>query len=56
MTARLVGVAFPKTLTFRSEALRRVIVTLPCVCCGRVGRTQAAHLHELRKMKNSAAA
>jgi len=43
MTARLVGVAFPKTLTFRSEALRRVIVTLPCVCCGRIGRTQAAH-------------
>lgn len=41
MTARLVG--FPKPLTFRSEKLRRAVAELPCVCCGRVGLTQAAH-------------
>ncbi len=40
MTARLI---FPKTLTFRSEDLRRAVASLPCVCCGRVGATQAAH-------------
>jgi len=41
MTARLIG--FPKPLTFRSEKLRRAVAELPCVCCGRVGETQAAH-------------
>lgn len=41
MTARLVG--FPKPTTFRSETLRRAVASLPCVCCGRVGHTQAAH-------------
>lgn len=40
MTARVV---FPKTLTFRSEDLRRAVASLPCVCCGRIGHTQAAH-------------
>lgn len=30
-------------MTFRSEKLRRAVSTLPCVCCGRVGETQAAH-------------
>lgn len=45
MTARLVGmgIGIPKTLTFRSEKLRRAVTELPCVCCGIEGRTQAAH-------------
>ena len=30
-------------MTFRSEKLRRAVATLPCVCCGRAGETQAAH-------------
>ncbi len=42
MTARL---AFPKALTFRSEALRRAVVMLPCACCGIEGYTQAAHMN-----------
>lgn len=41
MTARLVG--FPKPFTFRSDRLRRAVAELPCVSCGRVGETQAAH-------------
>lgn len=40
MTARVI---FPKTLTFRSEDLRRAVASLPCMCCGRIGHTQAAH-------------
>jgi hypothetical protein len=40
MTARVI---FPKTLTFRSEDLRRAVASLPCMCCGRFGCTQAAH-------------
>ena len=42
MTARVV---FPKTLTFRSEELRRIVAQLPCVCCGIAGYTQAAHMN-----------
>ncbi|MEL6466578.1 MAG: hypothetical protein AAFO57_00405 [Pseudomonadota bacterium] len=30
-------------MTYRSEALRRAVASLPCVCCGRQGATQAAH-------------
>lgn len=41
MTARLIGI--PKPHTFRSAKLREVVAGLPCVCCGRVGFTQAAH-------------
>lgn len=48
MTARLVG--FPKPLTFRSEKLRRAVAELPCVCCGRVGLTQAAHANQGKGM------
>lgn len=45
MTARLIGmsIGIPKILTYRSEPLRRAVAMLPCVCCGREGRTQAAH-------------
>jgi hypothetical protein len=46
MTARLVGVSFPKTLTFRSEAIRRAVVQLPCMHCGTQGYTQAAHTNQ----------
>lgn len=42
MTARLI---FPKTLTFRSEALRRAVTQLPCMNCGITGHTQAAHMN-----------
>lgn len=33
-----------KTPIYRDEKLRRAIATLPCVCCGRHGYTQAAHI------------
>lgn len=42
MTARVI---FPKTLTFRSEELRRAVAKLPCMCCGIEGHTQAAHMN-----------
>jgi hypothetical protein len=45
MTARLVGVGFPKQLTFRSESLRRAVAKLPCMKCGVWGYTQAAHMN-----------
>ena len=32
-----------KTPTHRSEAWRRAVASLPCVCCKREGQTQAAH-------------
>lgn len=48
MTAKLIG--FPKPLTFRSEKLRRAVAELPCVCCGRVGMTQAAHSNQGKGM------
>ncbi|CAM8785040.1 DUF1364 domain-containing protein [Burkholderia pseudomallei] len=43
MTARLVGLSFPKQQTFRSERLRRAVTMLPCMQCGIEGYTQAAH-------------
>ncbi|MGZ7173880.1 hypothetical protein ACXKTX_09625 [Burkholderia gladioli] len=43
MTARVIG--FPKVLTFRSEELRRLVVTLPCMNCGVERYTQAAHMN-----------
>jgi hypothetical protein len=42
MTARLI---FPKALTYRSEALRRAVTSLPCMKCGIEGYTQAAHMN-----------
>ncbi len=35
--------AEPKEVRFESEALRRAVASLPCVLCGKVGETQAAH-------------
>ena len=35
-----------KTPTFRSEAWRRAVASLPCVLCYREGATQAAHRNE----------
>ncbi|HEM7842592.1 DUF968 domain-containing protein [Burkholderia multivorans] len=49
MSARLIG-AFPKALTYRSEKLRRAVASLPCVCCGREGMTQAAHANQGKGM------
>lgn len=43
MTARLVGLSFPKQQTFRSERLRRAVTMLPCMNCGVERYTQAAH-------------
>lgn len=48
MTARLVG--YPKKVAFRSEKLRRAVSALPCVCCQREGRTQAAHANQGKGM------
>lgn len=45
MTARLIGIAFHKVRTFRSEDLRRLVVKLPCMKCGIEGYTQAAHMN-----------
>lgn len=33
----------PKEVRFESEAWRRAVASLPCVLCGKVGETQAAH-------------
>src|SRR5260363_233129 len=30
-------------MTLRSEKLRHLIATLPCMCCGQEGQNQAAH-------------
>lgn len=32
-----------KQQTFRSEAWRKAVAKLPCICCKREGMTQAAH-------------
>lgn len=37
---------FLKTPTFRSEAWRRAVASMPCVCCMREGQSQAAHRNE----------
>lgn len=42
-------VAVPKPVTFRSEAWRRAVASLPCVVCGREGATQAAHPNHIGK-------
>jgi hypothetical protein len=36
-------VNYLKTPTFRSEAWRRAVASLPCACCFKEGETQAAH-------------
>lgn len=43
MTARVSGIGFPKTITYRSEGIRRAVASLPCACCGKPGPSQAAH-------------
>lgn len=48
MPARVIGL--PKTLTYRSERLRRAVASLPCVNCGREGLTQAAHANQGKGM------
>lgn len=34
---------YAKQPTHRSEAWRRAVASLPCICCKREGMTQAAH-------------
>lgn len=36
-----------KTSNYRSEAFRRAVASLPCMACGAVGRTQAAHNNQI---------
>ena len=36
---------------YRDDALRRAIAKLPCVCCGRWGHTQAAHIGGVQEGK-----
>lgn len=36
---------------FRSEKLRRVVASLPCMVCGREGHTQASHSNQQRDGK-----
>lgn len=40
---------FLKQATYRSEAWRRAVASLPCVCCKREGMTQAAHVNHRGK-------
>ena len=42
-------VAVPKPVTYRSEAWRRAVASLPCIVCGREGATQAAHPNHIGK-------
>lgn len=39
------GVRFPKSKPWRSEKHRRNVAQLDCVCCGRTGPSQAAHIN-----------
>lgn len=39
-----------KSPTFRSEAWRRAVASLPCCCCGLEGPSQAAHRNEGKGM------
>lgn len=41
--------AFPKSNNYRSEAWRRAVASLPCMCCMREGMTQAAHPNHIGK-------
>lgn len=45
---------FFKQPAFRSEDLRRAVAYLPCVFCGVVGHTQAAHIGGLGEGKGGA--
>jgi hypothetical protein len=46
--------AAPKAKPWRSEAYRRAVASLPCICCGIAGYSQAAHLPpEAKGMKQS---
>jgi hypothetical protein len=38
-------------MTYRSEPLRRIVATLPCMVCGRDGNTQASHSNQQRDGK-----
>lgn len=38
-----------KVRTYRSEAWRRAVASLPCIVCGREGATQAAHPNHIGK-------
>lgn len=40
---------FPKAPQYRSEAWRRAVASLPCICCKREGMTQAAHANHRGK-------
>jgi hypothetical protein len=40
---------YAKQQTFRSEAWRRAVASLPCACCMREGMTQAAHPNHRNK-------
>lgn len=35
--------SYPKDAPARDDAYRRLVAALPCIHCGRVGRSQAAH-------------
>lgn len=40
---------YPKQATYRSEAWRRAVASLPCVVCMREGESQAAHVNHIGK-------
>jgi hypothetical protein len=41
---------FPKQNTYRSEAWRRAVASLPCACCMKDGPSQAAHINQGKGM------
>jgi hypothetical protein len=43
-------IVMPKTMRHESEPWRRAVASLPCVLCGRHGRTQCAHRNEGKGM------
>jgi hypothetical protein len=43
-------IVMPKTMRHESEPWRRAVASLPCVLCGRQGRTQCAHRNEGKGM------
>jgi hypothetical protein len=44
----------PKTKPVRSEAYRKLVASMPCVCCGIQGRSQAAHANSGRGLGQKA--
>lgn len=36
----------PKPKTFRYPSLAEAVASLPCMCCGKEGRTQACHANQ----------